>query len=64
VLRLADRYSPERLEQAARRCRQVHKASYGMLQRILKRNLDQAVDEDQPISLPDHDNIRGAEHYQ
>lgn len=64
VLRLAGRFSNERLEQAALRCQQVQKASYGMLERILKRNLDQATDQADTVSLPQHDNIRGADNYQ
>jgi transposase len=64
ILRLAERYDPERLERAAKRCRDVGKATYTMLKRILRLNLDQAEEQDTQRSLGIHENIRGAEHYQ
>ncbi len=70
TLRLADKYCSERLEKAARRCKHVQKTSYSMLKRILLLNLDQQVQQVQQvqqakqITLPFHDNIRGAEDYQ
>jgi hypothetical protein len=64
ILRLAERYDPERLERAAKRCQDVGKATYTMLKRILRLKLDQTEEQDIQLSLGLHENIRGAEHYQ
>jgi len=64
ILRLAERYDPERLERAAKRCQDVGKATYTMLRRILRLNLDQTEEQDLQRSLGLHENIRGAEYYQ
>lgn len=65
ILQLAKKHSPERLEKAAKRCQSGGKATYNMLKRILRLNLDQ--DEEQPpaqLSLGLHENIRGPHYYQ
>ncbi len=65
ILRLATRYTPERLEQAATRARAIGALSYRSVQSILKTNLDR-----EPLLVPEpalphgHENIRGAEYYQ
>ena len=64
TIKLADKYSAERLENAAKRCEAVQKTSYRMLKRILELKLDQQTQQAQQIALPFHDNIRGAQHYQ
>ena len=64
ILSLAKKYSPERLENAARRCQGAAKASYQMLKNILERKLDQQTQQLNVFSPPDHDNIRGPEAYQ
>jgi transposase len=64
ILYLGKHYSSERLEQAAKRCREAGKATYNMLKRILKLKLDQAEEEPKQLSLGLHENIRGPEHYQ
>lgn len=64
ILRLAETHGPERLEQAAKRCRNVGKGTYGMLKRILRLKLDQADEEKGQLTLGLHENIRGPEHYQ
>ena len=64
ILSLAKKYSPERLENAAKRCQGATKASYQMLKNILERKLDQDPEQLQIFTPPDHDNIRGPEAYQ
>ena len=63
VLHLAKKYSNERLENAAKRCRQAEKVTYTMLRNILKKGLDKPS-ETLSFSMPDHENIRGAQTYQ
>lgn len=64
VLRLADKYSPQRLEQACNRCRNAGKTNYTMLKNILAKNLDQVNDQLDLFTPPEHDNIRGLAAYQ
>lgn len=64
VLRLADKYSPQRLEQACNRCRNAGKTNYTMLKNILSKNLDQVNDQLDLFTPPEHDNIRGPAAYQ
>jgi hypothetical protein len=64
ILRLANKYTPERLELACLRCQKVDKTSYKMLKNILTRNLDQVIEQDDLFSTPAHDNIRGPKAYQ
>lgn len=64
ILHLGKIYSKERLEQAAKRCKDGGKATYNMLKRILKLKLDQVKEEPVQLNLGLHENIRGPEHYQ
>lgn len=64
VLSLARKYSNQRMEQAAKRCQGVNKVSYHMLKRILRHNLDKADPPPEQLSIPFHENLRGAENYQ
>lgn len=64
ILRLANKYSSKRLEQAYLRCQKVDKTSYRMLKNILTRNLDQVVEQYDLFSTPDRENIRGPKAYQ
>jgi len=64
ILQLAKKYTPERLEQAAKHCQGAGKATYTMLRRILQLNLDQADEQSVQLSLGLHENIRGPEYYQ
>ena len=64
ILSLAKKYTPQRLENAAKRCQGATKASYHMLKNILERKLDQEPEQLEVFSPPDHDNIRGPEAYQ
>ena len=64
ILRLAKKYSGERLENAAKRCAAVEKVNYKMLDNILKKNLDKEQPEDEQYKIPFHENIRGPKAYQ
>lgn len=64
VLSLAKKFTNPRMEKAALRCQAVNKVSYSMLKRILALNLDQAPEPPRQLSIPFHENLRGAEHYQ
>jgi transposase len=67
LIRLADRYSPERLELACRRAQAIASPSYHSVKSILKNGLDSQplADHAQPPSTPplEHENIRGASYY-
>jgi transposase len=65
TLRLAKKYNPERLEAACKRANRGIRINYKTIQNILKNNLDQEPSESPDLftSLPEHDNIRGAESY-
>jgi transposase len=64
ILQLAKKHTPERLEQAAKRCQVVEKATYSMLKRILQLKLDQMEQQPLQLTLGLHENIRGPEYYQ
>ncbi len=64
ILQLAKKHTPERLEQAAKRCQAAEKATYNMLKRILQLKLDQVEEQPVQLSLGLHENIRGCEYYQ
>ena len=64
ILQLAKKHTPERLEQAAKRCQGAGKATYNMLKRILQLQLEQIEEQPEPLSLGLHENIRGPEYYQ
>ena len=64
IIRLAKRYTPERLEAACGRSLAIGSHSYKSVNSILKAGLDQA-----PLTTktakpgPTHNNIRGPEYY-
>ncbi len=65
IIRLARRYSPERLEAACARALAIHATSYRSVHSILKKGLDHL-----PLPKPEsravpsmHQNIRGAAHF-
>lgn len=68
ILRLGQKYGPERLENACRRAVAINGHSYTSVQSILKRGLDtQPVPSIRPQQqmLPlFHSNIRGKDYYQ
>ena len=60
ILRLGQRYGPDRLEAACRRALPAGIHSYKGVKNILDANLDQIdLDPPSPSTLPDHANIRG-----
>ena len=65
VLRLGEKYGNTRLEAACNRAMSGYKITYMIIKNILERGLDKVHEEQNLfISLPDHENIRGAESYQ
>jgi transposase/DNA-binding MarR family transcriptional regulator len=65
LLRLGEKYGNDRLEAACRRALAGYKVTYTVIKNILEHNLDRAVSHtDLVISIPEHENIRGAESYQ
>lgn len=66
MLMLAKKYSTERLRNACSRALLGTRVNYTMIKNILKNGLDkQASLFDNPVSsIPQHENIRGKEHYQ
>jgi transposase len=65
VIRLKDRYAPERLERACARALRYGTLNRRSIEAILKNHLDTKQDEDDPsqLALPSHGNIRGARYY-
>jgi transposase len=65
LLSLAGRYTPERLEAACRRALSVGTHSRRSVLAMLQHRLDQLpLEEAEPLALPSHANIRGADYYQ
>lgn len=65
VLSLAKRYSYKRLEAACTKCHAIGKVNYGILKRILEKNLDQSEEEKFATKSPsEHENIRGEDAFQ
>ncbi len=65
IIRLADRYGPERLEAACVRALAARAHSYRSVESILRTGLDQKPlpAEGPGLSHPDHDNVRGPDYY-
>jgi len=64
VLRLGDRYSPERLEAACSRALAAGGASYRSVRSILERGLDGApLNDDLTPPVITHSNVRGGAYY-
>ncbi len=65
VFRLGEKYGTDRLEAACRRALAGYKVTYTVIKNILEHNLDRATSQpDLILSIPEHENIRGAESYQ
>jgi len=67
IVRLADRYGSDRLEAGATRALALRSYSYRSVESILKNNLDKEslpAEEAEQLTLPVHDNVRGADYYQ
>ena len=65
ILRLGERYSPERLEAACHRALAIQGVSYRSIKSILEHGLDRvALEEQATLELPqEHDNLRGPDYY-
>jgi len=64
ILRLGQRYGPDRLEAACRRALPAGIHSYKGIKNILDANLDQIdIDPPAPSTLPGHANIRGTNYF-
>lgn len=64
ILRLADRYGKDRLENACKYLSGVHTPTYSIIANVLNNKLDLVQDNQIPFSIPEHDQIRGSGHYQ
>lgn len=64
MLMLQKKYTTARLEAACSRALQGSRINYTMIKSILERGLDGQLSLPVPPPLPDHDNIRGKDHYQ
>lgn len=65
IIRLADRYGADRLEQAAKRALVAHAYSYRSIESMLRHGLDRAplASERRPRAHPHHQNLRGPSYY-
>jgi transposase len=64
ILRLGQRYSPERLEAAARRALATGACSYPSIKSMLERSLDrQPLETSSPRSALEHSNLRGPAYF-
>lgn len=64
MLMLQKKYGTPRLEAACGRALQGTRVNYSMIKNILERGLDRQLPVPVETTLPDHDNIRGKDHYQ
>ena len=64
ILRLSQRYSPERVEAAAVRALATGACSYQRVKSMLERGLDrQPLETSAPRRALEHDNLRGAAYF-
>jgi hypothetical protein len=62
---LQNHFGRERVEAACLRALKATRINYTMIKNILHAGLDkQKMIDEEDVHLPDHDNIRGPEHYQ
>lgn len=64
AIKLAQKFTPQRLEAACERALKGNRITASMLRNILEKNLDTVPQEELFMPLPSHDNIRGKENYQ
>ena len=67
IIRLAGKYSAQRVEAAAERALLTGACRYKSIESILRNSLDQALLPSLPLPSappPPHDNIRGAEYFE
>jgi len=61
--RLMDKYGTQRFENACKRALQAGWANYGTVESILKNGMDKTVIAPIALTIPFHENIRGADEY-
>jgi hypothetical protein len=65
IIRLAERYSAQRVEAASERALITGACRYNSVESILRNSLDQVLPSSPPpAATPPHDNIRGAEYFE
>jgi len=64
MLMLEKKYSKQRLEAACSRALLGTRVNYTMIKNILERGLDKQIPQTGAYIIPDHENIRGKDHYQ
>jgi transposase len=64
VLHLAKKVTNERLNNACKRALGYQAYNYNIIEKILKKGWDKLDEDlDEPIEIPNHDNIRGGNYY-
>lgn len=64
IIRLANHYGAQRLEEASKRALLYHMKNYRAVKNILEKGLDKKQDSNPPRVLAPHENLRGPEYYQ
>ena len=64
ILSFAKRVGNQRLAKACNRAHQIGFYNYKIIDDILRQNLDRFDDDPQPVQMPEHQNIRGANYYE
>lgn len=64
ILSFARRVGSDRLAGACRWADHLGQYNYPIIEEILRKQLDQLTPEDEPATIPAHNNIRGKEYYQ
>lgn len=64
ILSFARRVGASRLADACRWADNLRQYNYPIIEEILKKRLDQLQPEEEPATIPSHQNIRGKEYYQ
>jgi hypothetical protein len=64
ILSFAKRVGKPRLIKACRRAHEIGYYHYNIIADILRKNLDHYEDDPQPVKMPVHENIRGANYYE
>lgn len=64
ILSFAKRVGQQRLIKACRRAHEIGYYHYNIIADILRKNLDHYEDDPQPVRMPVHENIRGANYYE
>jgi transposase len=63
IIRLSNRYSPERVENACKRALELQAYNYKSVKSLLERNLENLTVEEKKNIVPLHANIRGGSYY-